>query len=254
MSEYPEIAARFARDTAGHQMMVLHDDGLYRHLRFRTPQFGGILGFDLITWPGCLTIRGDMSEAYTFVRLPDMFQFSRRQRVNPQYWSEKLDGDRDRVMRYEQEIFEARVKEYVADAIREGWAPRGIGKAVREEILDSEFLADGHEARKLLEDFDFGAAYRAECTPCQAGSDVESYGSGFSWEMRHKREAPTVKHETGTRRTEGFTFSDVWEWSFSDYHWSFLWACHAIVWGIARYDRVRKYGLDTLAVPKAVKA
>lgn len=30
-----DIAARFARDTAQHEMTVLHDDGLYRHLRFQ---------------------------------------------------------------------------------------------------------------------------------------------------------------------------------------------------------------------------
>ena len=29
-----EAAEAFARDTADHQMTVLHDDGLYRHLRF----------------------------------------------------------------------------------------------------------------------------------------------------------------------------------------------------------------------------
>jgi hypothetical protein len=29
-----DIATRFAKDTATHRMTVLHDDGLYRHLRF----------------------------------------------------------------------------------------------------------------------------------------------------------------------------------------------------------------------------
>lgn len=252
MSDYPEIAARFARDTAGHQMAVLHDDGLYRHLRFRTPQFGSILGFDLITWPGCLTIRGDIGEAYTFNRHPDMFEFFRGKRINPQYWSEKLDGDRARVMKYEQEIFEARVKEYVAEAIRDGWAPRGIGKAVREEILDSEYLADEHEARKLLEEFQFGDRLVAECS-CTKTADVESYSAGIHWEMRHKRESSGT-HTTRTRTVDGFRFSDVWEWSFNDYDWMFLWVCHAIIWGIRRYDRLRAYGLLNLATPRAVAA
>lgn len=26
------------------------------------------------------------------------------------------------------------------------------------------------------------------------------------------------------------------EWDLTDYYWWFLWACHAIVWGIAQYD------------------
>lgn len=252
MTDYPEIAARFARETAAHTMTVLHDDGLYRHLRFRTPAFGSIYSFDLITWPGCLTIRGDIKEAYTFNRLPDMFEFFRGKRINPHYWSEKLDGDRDRVMKYEQDTFESQVKEYVAEAIRDDWAPRGIGKAVREEILDSEYLADEHEARKLLEEFAFGDRYVAECS-CTKTADVKSHSDGIYWEMRHKRES-TGTHTTRTRTVEGFRFSDVWEWSFSDYDWCFLWACHAIVWGIGRYDKVRRYGLQALAARQAVTA
>lgn len=35
---------------------------------------------------------------------------------------------------------------------------------------------------------------------------------------------------------EGFSFSDTWEWDFRDYSQRFLWACEAIVWGIAQYD------------------
>lgn len=34
MTDYPEIASRFARETSAHRMTVLHDAGLYRHLRF----------------------------------------------------------------------------------------------------------------------------------------------------------------------------------------------------------------------------
>lgn len=78
MSDYPEIAARFAREMAGHEMTVLHDDGLYRHLRFTSNLRGhGEYWFYLITWPGCLTIRGDYGNAYTFTREPDMLPFFR---------------------------------------------------------------------------------------------------------------------------------------------------------------------------------
>lgn len=35
---------------------------------------------------------------------------------------------------------------------------------------------------------------------------------------------------------KGFSFSDTWEWDFRDYNPRFLWACEAIVWGIAQYD------------------
>lgn len=188
-----DAAARFAADTDKHQLTVLHDDGLYRHLRAKNPT-NGAYWFDVITWPGCLTIRGDLGNAYTFARLPDMFEFFRSDhgRINPHYWAEKLDGGRNSVQVYSEDLFRQLVTEHVTDAIRYSDAPRGIGKAIRAEILDQD-LTDEAEARELLEDFEF----------------------------------------------KGFAFSDVWEWSFKDYDWVFLWACHAIVWAIAAYDRAK---------------
>jgi hypothetical protein len=206
MSDYPEIAARFARDTAGHEMTVLHDNGLYRHLRFSRPRpESSMYWFDLITWPGCLTIRGDIGESYTFNRLPDMFQFFRSDRqwgINQSYWAEKLDAGRDSVKEYNEELFRQLVCELFVDAVRYSDAPAGLGKAVREEILNSEFLADENEARGVLDSFEY----------------------------------------------KGFRFRDTWELSFHDYEWTFLWACYAIHWGIGQYDKVRKYGLQQLAV------
>jgi len=249
MSDHPEIAARFARDTARHEMTVLHDDGLYRHLRFSSNSRGyGEYWFDLITWPGCLTIRGDYGDAYTFTRLRDMFEFFRGKGINPHYWSEKLDNHRQSATEYSEAVFRQIVCELFVDAVRGGYAPRGLGKAVRADILDQD-LQDESEARKLLEEFEFGGGYRTECTTCRMGADVTSYTSGFNWEFSHKRDTGNW-HRTETRHIEGFTFSDTWEFSFRDYERDFLWACYAIVWGIARYDRVRSYGLAKLAAPE----
>ena len=207
MSDYPEIEARFKRDTAQHQMVVLHDDGLYRHLRFTSRTSGyGAYWFDLITWPGCLTIRGDVGDGYTFARLRDMFEFFRSKGINPQYWAEKLDGTRDSAMEYSEASFRQIVGELFVAAVRDGDAPRGLGKAVREEILDRELYYED-EARKLLDSFEY----------------------------------------------EGWDFGETWEFSFRDYEWSFLWACHAIVWGIRRYDKLNRYGLAKLAQPKPVE-
>lgn len=205
---YPEIAARFARDAARHEMTVLHDDGLYRHLRFVQPSpASSMYWFDLITWPGCLTIRGDIGEAYTFSRLPDMFEFFRGQvgRINEHYWSEKLDSGRESVKVYSEPAFRQVVIDLFVDTVRYSDAPRGLGKAVREDILNSEFLAVEGEARDVLESFEF----------------------------------------------KGFRFKDTWELSFHDYDWPFLWACHATVWGIRRYDKASRYGLKTLVTAAA---
>lgn len=186
------IAERFARDTAGHQMTVLHDDGLYRHLRFQDPKHGAYW-FDIVTWPGCLTIRGDINDAYTFNRLPDMFEFFRGKHINPGYWAEKLPNGWNSVKEYSEDTFRKLVKEHVAEAIRYSDAPRGISRAVRDEILNRFDLHSEDNAREALDDFEY----------------------------------------------KGFRFEDTWEWDFRDYDWAFIWACHAIVWGIAQYDAVK---------------
>jgi hypothetical protein len=203
------IAKRFADDTAQHAMSILHDDGLYRHLRFTSnPRGYGEYWFDLITWPGCLTIRGDYGDAYTFTRERDMLPFFRADRrwgINPYYWAQKLDGHRDSAQEYSEDVFKQIVTELFVSAVQCGDAPRGLGKAVRAEILNRE-LPDEREARDLLESFEF----------------------------------------------KGFDFGETWEFGFRDYERSFLWACHAILWGIRRYDKVTRYGLRKLATPKPV--
>ena len=96
-----DIAARFTRDTANHTMIVLHDDGLYRHLRFQDttwrppltkPLKSSFYWFDLITAPGTMIFEGD-GESYVFRREEDMIGFFRssayKGRPNLHYWQER---------------------------------------------------------------------------------------------------------------------------------------------------------------------
>lgn len=191
MSDYADIKARFEAETKQHVMTVLHDDGLHRHLRFVNPK-DSAYWFEIVTWPGSLTLRGDLNDAYTFTRLTDMFEFFRGKRVNPHYWAEKLGGQRKQVQEFSEDAFHQTVKDQVANEIRFGDAPRGIGKAVREQILDVE-VCDRESAIELVEAFDF----------------------------------------------EGYEFDETWEWNLTDYDWSFVWACHALVWAIAQYDQAK---------------
>lgn len=205
------IAERFARDTAKHQMTVLHDDGLYRHLRFRAERI--FYWFDLITVPGTLIFQGD-GTSFVFSRTEDMFEFFRgsawKGQPNVSYWAEKLTSTRngrEGVKVYDEDLFRQRVTEAFVEAARSrgyrttkgriipGGVPRGTGKALREQVLDDEdgFLGFESEARRLLDQFEH----------------------------------------------DGFRFFDTWEWDFRDYDWWFLWACHAIVWGIAQYDAAK---------------
>ena len=110
----------FLKDVARHEMTVLRNDGLYRHVRFKRPETG-CMRFDLITWPGYLCYTGDMG-TFVFSRIADMFQFFRarpsaeeRLPINLGYWHEKVDAeDRcDGAYKWSQEKFEKRVREYL---------------------------------------------------------------------------------------------------------------------------------------------
>ncbi len=68
----------FLEAVAKHEMHVLHEDGLYRHIRFKKPGTS-CMHFDLITYPGYLVYSGDMG-CYVFSRLPDMFELFRADR------------------------------------------------------------------------------------------------------------------------------------------------------------------------------
>ena len=150
-----EAAERFPRDTADHQLTVLHDDGLYRHLRFQAPGTS-LYWFDLVTWPGHLSFTGEV-DGYTFAA--------------------------------------------GATSDHENEFP-GLADAVQGELLgdDSDVdLSIENTASEALEAFRF-----------------RSDGTG-----------------------KEFRFAHTWDWDLGDYDWTFLWACHAIVWGISQYDAAR---------------
>lgn len=241
MSDYPEIAERFAMDTRWHKMTILHDDGLYRHLRFNRPG-NSAYWFDLITVPGSLVFQGD-GDSYVFRRLKDMFEFFRSGvwedgslHINPHYWAEKLTSDRDSVMKYDQDLFERQVKECVAEAIKDRSAPRGISRAVKDLLANGDITWEGG-ARRALEEFEF-CTHTVACRHCGESARFDDATDASLWGYRHTRESKGV-HTTSTQFEASFSFGETWEWEFRDYDWWFLWACRAIVWGIQQYDAAK---------------
>lgn len=248
------IAERFARETAAHRMIVFHDDGLYRHIRFQHHVLcndaehrkgHSSYWFDLVTWPGCLTINGDCG-TYTFARDTDMFAFFRISRslgkagfgINPQYWAEKLRAPEPAgAKKYSEDVFREQVVEYVTEAIRYDGAPRGIGNAVRSEIFGpfakwSTEYEDG--AREALAEFAYGDTWTAKCY-CGADAEGLAYEAALDWRTQHRNQSGT-DHFADLKQVEGFRFTDTWEWDLTDFDWQFLWCCHAIQWGIGLYD------------------
>lgn len=196
-----DAAERFTRDTAKHQMTILHDHGLYRHLRFAAPDGSGYR-FALVTWPNKLIFTGEVG-TYAFAVWPteDMFRLFRESstdgRPNIGYWHEKLIAWNEPAIQFSNDLFEAKVAEELAKA--EEWFP-GVTAAWREktEGFLAEYSTDTEEAaREALAAFEY----------------LPEGQFGEAWRFRYAS-----------------------EWKLDGYDWRYLWACHAIVWGIARYD------------------
>lgn len=193
---------QFLRDVAEHQLTVIRDDGVHRHLQFRRP--GSVcMGFDLITWPGYICFCGDMG-TYVFYRLEDMFSLFRSPPgamdglyINPSYWSEKCESADCRgngVREYDPDLFRTVIADYILDA-EEDYPPTMMAElleAVGEDVL--AYAEEGeHEARRCA--------------------------VNFEW--------------------KDFEFTDFWERELTTFTFRFIWCCYAIVWGIREYDRKR---------------
>ena len=210
-----DMAARFARDTANHQMTVRRDDGLYRHLSFANPEHSWAYWFDLVTVPGALIFYGD-GDSFVFRRLEDMFEFFRSSACGGQpnigYWAEKLTSGTRGVMVYQEDLLQRCVDEAVAEAVKDNPKLAGLPDAVREYVT-AEMVGNQGYDWKLVDDFAF-------------------------WIDPDDKYAHPYKEPD-------FRFYNPAEWTIRDYHWWFLWACHAIVWGIAQYDSASVAASDT---------
>jgi hypothetical protein len=145
-----DIATRFAKETAEHRMTVLHDDGLYRHLRFQPRH--SFYWFELITVPGSLTFRGD-GESFVFARVEDMFEFFRGQRVNPMYWAEKVTSGRETLTEYDEAKFVEMVEYEFASHHEFNRNTSGLARAIISEVLDDEVIGFEQTARDAVDQF-----------------------------------------------------------------------------------------------------
>lgn len=212
MLDQKEIKERFVKETENHNMEVLMDNGLYRHLKF-TNNGSQVYRFDIHTWPGYLCVSGDMG-TYVFSRIADMFEFfdkdiNAKYAINPGYWGEKLDAvDGRRAAGFEefsQEIFAEHVwedfkqfsEEHEGDEDKEKLA--ALKEALQEQVIDSSH--DGNTR-----------AYDAAMS--------------FNWEDDDE--------------TMQFNMHDFWDHSCIDYTYHYIWILYAIVWGIGQYEESKE--------------
>jgi len=212
-----QIKERFLRDVAKHNLHLLRDDGVYRHLRFKQPNSTSMY-FDLVTWPGFLAYTGDMG-AYVFNRDLDMFEFFRQRdqsyRVNPQYWAEKVEAsDRTGVKQFSLEKFKAEIRDWVAQSKEQNLPDPEDAEALAQHASAYAELLEAVEKNVLNCDDNEVRAY-------DAVNDFEHNGS--AWQVMFGPEAE-------------FQFSDFYEVDVTEYSFRFLWCCEALAWGVARYD------------------
>jgi hypothetical protein len=155
---YYRAYTRFTEDTAEHQLKIMHDDDLYRHLRCTKPGTW-IYGFDIITWPGHLAVSGDVGD-FVFRRVTDMFEFFELSRgIDPYYWSQKLTAPNPRDVRvFSEEKYIQHVHEWLEEAVEfldEDLAQR-LRAAAKYQLLDEwEMPRDTRSAIELLQEFEF---------------------------------------------------------------------------------------------------
>jgi hypothetical protein len=196
----------FLRDVRDHEITIIKDDGVYRHLRFKRKD-SGTFWFDIVTWPGFLAYSGDMG-AYMFSRCDDMLDFFRmdsddfnyksdkKLNINPYYWSEKLESVSQYgggTLEYDEDAFRERVTEFFDDYCRDAEFDETQRDELWEEISDSVLSYADEEHR----------AYDA----------VSEFSEG------------------------DFEFVDFFDaGSTNRYTYHFIWCLYAIVWGIGLYD------------------
>lgn len=200
------VKSRFLSAVRHHEMTILQDDGLYRHIGFSKPH-SSAYRFSLVTWPGYLVIAGDCDD-YIFARTRDMFSFFRfagpdydkTDRTNVGYWAEKVTSQSSRagLMVFSESLYQQAVisdfRNYTA-----GMPPadkKVIWSEIREDLLYS------------LPETTHDAIERTSSFRCPL--------------------------------TQELPFGDFWEHGLSEYSFGFKWACHAVQWGIKQYDLAKQ--------------
>lgn len=192
--------ARFRREAAKHETTLFHDRDGYRHLRCVRPG-SALYWFEIITVSGSLIFSGD-GESFVFsTGTRDMFDPFRDSScdggINAGYWAEKLRTGN--AYSYSEKMFREHVDKAVS--VGEEYYP-----GLREDV-EGVILRDSA-------DYDLS---------CEA-SALEAVGN-----YRY-----TPPRPSGT--SDWFRFANAPQWDLEDFDWWFLFALHAINWGIERYD------------------
>jgi len=156
VNPYAETYEDFIKQTQDHELKVISDNGLYKHLRIQAPGTR-MWSWDIVTWPGYLATSGDIADGYMFNRERDMIEFFNiggrhgesyysdgAPSIDIRYWAEKLSGGRSRDVKvYDSNLF----LQLVTEALEESEDLGLEAESLREQQL--ELLKQLHELRGL---------------------------------------------------------------------------------------------------------
>ncbi len=213
-----DTLSQFVRDVCNHQMTILKNDGVYRHIRFQQPGTNCYY-FDLITWPGYLTICGDMG-TWTFSRTHDMFDFFARNtlEINTHYWSEKLEAGAGYSARellaksYDHDEFCSSLKELLSTYFEDDEDDEDDEPDVDWNDDEDEPDSDKSRIREIVREL-CREDFNNDVLAYNAVNEADWPGCVDTWEL----------------------CADI---SYKTYTSHFRWILFAIVWGISRYRAV----------------
>lgn len=219
-AEKKKSEERFLKDVLCHEMHIIRDEGVNRHIRFKRRDEMAYY-FDIVTWPGVLVISGDCG-TWVFSRTEDMFGFFRTKKsdwnyskdglsINPGYWSEKLlavdsNGSKrnSAPMEYSQDIFEAAIRRRIDDWFAQYEEPSQKMLTFKEELIED-----------------------VENNVLCAETEESAHRAAADYHFNYT-------DDDGDSCT--FRFEDFWETNLRDWSYGFIWNIFAIAWAIQKYD------------------
>lgn len=237
---------KFTADTEGHELTILHDDGPYKHLLFKTPG-ESFYWYELIFWPGMMTMSGDMGtwsfRPYGNTDVMGWFRANPDRalrkddgyKINPDYWTQKLEAGHLRGHKVAKQYDPALLGQHLIERVRESAEGDGIPQLVIDAAIErlranltsgfGEFdgsPVDEHNDREAAFHYHDEVHFFDET---DEGGDVEVLEEA-------KRFCETFE--------VSFDWDTVYDCSFDRYDNHYLWCLHAIVAGIEQYDAAIK--------------
>ena len=198
----------FLEEVKNHELIVIKDEGLYRHIRFKSPETLNYY-FDILTWKGYLCITGDIG-TYVFSRVDDMFYFFVDEndvdltnlKINTGYWAEKCVSE---------SVFGNGIRQFSIDNFKESI----------KQAFESETYEWDEKIKK------------------EAWEEVDNY---FSWCddeyscVEYLRHFKPIEIDSEHK----ICFNDWWEWNFEEKTHNYILCLYAIVWSIKKYFTYKK--------------